>query len=150
MIVRLCMDEEIEEVSVIWHESRKRVHTEMGFESERDVSLEISRRVFRKDIAAAFDIWVFEEGENLLGFLAIRGSSIDRMYVRPEAQRRGVGSALLDKARALSPGGLELYTHVENHGARTFYEKHGFGAVRFGMSSAPENEPDVEYAWRQG
>jgi ribosomal protein S18 acetylase RimI-like enzyme len=59
-----------------------------------------------------------------------------------------VGLALLETAQTLSPVGLELHTHIENHTARSFYEKHGFRVVRFGMSPPPENEPDVEYAWR--
>ena len=70
------------------------------------------------------------------------------MYVRPGAQRGGVGRALLAKARQLSPTGLELHTHQHNDRARRFYETHGFRAVAFGMSPAPENEPDVEYHWR--
>jgi hypothetical protein len=53
----------------------------------------------------------------------------------------------------LSPGGLRLFTFQRNVPARSFYEKYGFRAVRFGVSPAPENEPDVEYRWepwRQG
>jgi hypothetical protein len=28
------------------------------------------------------------------------------------------------------------------------YEKHGFKAVKFGLSPPPESAPDVEYRWR--
>jgi hypothetical protein len=43
---------------------------------------------------------------------------------------------------------LELHTHQENHAARQLYEKHGFRAVKFGLSPPPEGAPDVEYHWR--
>jgi ribosomal protein S18 acetylase RimI-like enzyme len=148
MDVRLLREPEIEEVIAIWHDARKETHTSIGIEAERGVTLEDSRQIFRELIASRCGIWVAEREEGLLGFLAIRGSYIDRMYVRPEAQRTGVGTTLLDKARELSPSGLELHTHQENHGARNFYEKHGFRAVAFGVSPPPENEPDVEYWWR--
>ena len=88
------------------------------------------------------------EGADLLGFIALRGSYVDRLYVHPDRQRRGVGEALLRRALALSPQGLELHTHVKNVKARAFYEKHGFRAVRFGVSPPPESEPDVEYQLR--
>jgi ribosomal protein S18 acetylase RimI-like enzyme len=50
----------------------------------------------------------------------------------------------------LSPNGLELHTHQENESACAFYEKHGFAAVKYGISPAPESVPDVEYHWRPG
>jgi GNAT superfamily N-acetyltransferase len=65
----------------------------------------------------------------------------------PDFQRRGVGRALLDHARGLSPEHLWLYTFQVNAIGRVFYEQNGFVALRFGVSPAPESEPDVEYHW---
>ena len=84
----------------------------------------------------------------LVGFLAIQGRYVDRLYVLSTFQRAGIGTALLQHAMTLSPPGLELHTHQKNTTARTFYERHGFIAVRFGVSPPPESEPDVEYQWR--
>ena len=148
MEVRLLRDEELEDVIAIWHESRKEAHTAMKIEAERDVMLHDSRRIFRENTASRCQIWVADRCARVAGFLAIRGSYIDRMYVGPGDQRRGVGTALLEKARELSPKGLELHTHQKNRRARAFYEKHGFRPLRFGVSPPPENEPDVEYRWR--
>ena len=148
MEVRLLQDEELEGAVAVWHETRKETHTAMNFEAERGVTLDDSRRIFRENIASCCQIWVVERRGEVVGFLAIRGSYIDRMYVKPSAQRSGVGTMLLEKARKLSPAGVELHTHQANRRARGFYEEHGFRAVRFGMSPPPENEPDVEYRWR--
>jgi ribosomal protein S18 acetylase RimI-like enzyme len=76
------------------------------------------------------------------------GSYVDRLYVLPSFQRVGIGTTLIGHAEDLSPNGLELHPHQKNRVARDFYEKQGFKAVRFGVSPAPENEPDVEYHWR--
>ena len=62
--------------------------------------------------------------------------------------KRGVGTALLQKAREHSPGQLRLFTFRRNNAARVFYERNGFSVVAFGVSPAPESEPDVEYRWQ--
>ena len=138
--------EELDAVIELWHQTRKATHT--FIEMEQRLTLEDSHRYFAAQIAPHCALWVTCERDAPVGFLALRGSTLDRMYVQPSAQRRGVGTALLAKARELSPNGLELHTHQRNRAARAFYEKHGFAAVRFGTSPPPESEPDVEYHWR--
>ena len=89
-----------------------------------------------------------EAEEGILGYLALKGSYVDRLYVSPLQQRYGNGTALLKHAMERSPTGLELHTHQKNTQARAFYEKLGFVPVHYGISPPPENEPDVEYQWR--
>ncbi len=146
MKVRPLQDADVAATVALWHETRKDTYHFLA--DERTLTLADSARYFRDVIQPDADLWVAEEGGQLLGYLARKGSYIDRLYVRPSAQRKGVGLALLRKAQELSPGGLELHTHQENAKARRFYEKHGFEAVRFGVSPPPESAPDVEYHWR--
>jgi ribosomal protein S18 acetylase RimI-like enzyme len=115
---------------------------------EQERTIEDDLQFFREKLVQRCDIWVAEAKQQLVGFLAIQGSYIDRLYVLPSAQRAGVGASLIKHAMNLSPGGLELHTHQRNRIARNFYEKHGFVVVNFGVSPAPESEPDVEYHWR--
>jgi len=146
MIVRPIAADELERVIVLWHETSADTY---GFiPVERDRVLADRRGYFTTNIAPQHDLWVAHEGTEIVGFLAIRDSLIDRLYVHPTAQRRGVGAALLAKARELQPEHLTLYTHQKNTKARAFYEKHGFRATRFGVSPPPESEPDVFYEWR--
>ena len=114
----------------------------MGYTDEQNLAF------FRDVICVEFQVWIAAEGATVLGLIALKNNEIDRLYVAPEFQRRGIGSALLDKARELSPEWLGLFTHQRNEKARRFYEARGFSAVRFGMSPPPENEPDVRYEWR--
>lgn len=93
------------------------------------------------------EVWVGTEDQRVVAFLAMEGSSIDRLYVDPDAQRQGWGSRLMDLAMAIADGGLDLYTHVANTRARDFYERLGFVAVEFGVSPPPESMPDVKYVW---
>jgi ribosomal protein S18 acetylase RimI-like enzyme len=102
------------------------------------------------------EVWLAEESGRPLGFLAIRRSRrhgwevLEKLYVEPDAQNRGVGSALLDRAKKLRPDGFVLWVFQQNTGARRFYERHGFHvvALRFGAAADnSEGEPDALYAW---
>lgn len=112
------------------------------------MTVEQARGIFREHVAPGRDLYVIESDGAIAGYLAMAGSYVDRLYIDPACQGRGLGSALLAHARTLSPAGLELHTHVENRPARAFYEARGFSAVRFGISPPPESAPDVEYHWR--
>jgi GNAT superfamily N-acetyltransferase len=140
------MESESRSVVELWHNAKKDAYPYLRFEQER--TLEDDLTFFDEKILARCDIWVAEEKERFVGFLAIRGSYVDRLYVLPNFKRVGIGTALIGHAIELSRTGLELHTHQKNHVARGFYEKHGFVAVRFGVSPPPESVPDVEYHWR--
>ena len=132
-------------IAAIWFRSGKDEYTYL------DSWLELAELeavdLFEKIVVNKCEIWVAEDTQ-IAGFLAMDNSYVARLYVDPSAQRAGLGSLLLAKAKMLYPHGLELHTHQQNHRARNFYEKHGFQAVKFGISPAPESAPDVEYHWR--
>ena len=91
--------------------------------------------------------WLARQGGRVVGYILIDGEHLDHLCVHPEAQGRGVGSALLHKARSLSPRRIALVTFQRNVSARTFYEKHGFRPLRFTAGENEEGEPDVHYLW---
>jgi len=100
------------------------------------------------------EVWVAEEDGRLLGFLGIEHSTnlgapvLERIYVEPAAQNRGVGRALLEKAKELRPDELYLWVFQKNEGARRLYERHGFELVK--LTDGAENmerEPDALYRW---
>lgn len=112
------------------------------------LTLETAFYVFRNVIRPRCAIWVGRLDERIVAYLAMDGSYIDRMYVDPPEWRKGWGTRFINLAKQFSPQGLELHTHVENHPARALYERHGFTAVKIGVSPPPESAPDVEYHWR--
>jgi ribosomal protein S18 acetylase RimI-like enzyme len=89
--------------------------------------------------------WVARQGGRVVGHVLIDGEHLDHLYVHPEAQGCGIGSALLRKARSLSPRRVALVTFQRNASARAFYEKHGFRPLRFTDGENEEGEPDVHY-----
>ena len=108
---------------------------------------EEDRSYYRNRIFRQCDVRGAEEGTVLKGFIAFHGDWIDQFYVLPEAQRRGLGSALLEVAKTASPR-LQLWTFQRNLQARRFYETRGFVLVnKTDGSDNEEREPDALYLW---
>lgn len=145
ILVRRATEGDLEAIVRLWHETSNDTY---GFlPTERGRTLDDRRSFFLEHVAPRCTLWMALRNNELNGMLAISGHYIDRLYVHPASQRQGVGAALLEHARTLSPQKLELHTHQENRKARAFYEKHGFVATAFGTSPPPESTPDVAYQW---
>ncbi len=89
-----------------------------------------------------------EVGARVVGFLALQDSGIRLRHAHPDFVGRGIGGTLLDDAKRAGSPALELRCFQANAGARRFYERHGFAAVRF--TDGRDNEekmPDVRYRW---
>jgi ribosomal protein S18 acetylase RimI-like enzyme len=83
-----------------------------------------------------------------VGLAAIGEASLGHIYVHPDHQGRGIGSALLDKTKKLRPDGFTLWTFPQNEQACRFYEQHGLRAIAYGDGSGNEERlPDVQYEW---
>ena len=97
------------------------------------------------------EVVVAEIGDRLAGFAALDADLLDHLYVHPDLQRRGVGEALLARAKELRPDGFRLWVFQRNTDARRFYERHGFRLVELTDGAGnEEREPDALYEWRPG
>jgi GNAT superfamily N-acetyltransferase len=125
----------------VWYRSGRAAYTFLP--TWQAFTVENAHAVFRNVIRPKCDIWVGTLDQTVAAYLAMNGSYIDRMYVDPLEWRKGWGARLVALAKELSPDGLELHTHQENHAARALYEKQEFVAFRFGLSPPPESAPYV-------
>jgi len=86
----------------------------------------------RKDIAALYlpnaETWVYEMDGAVVGFISLLENEVGAIFVDPKFHRRGIGCALMDKARSLR-GSLVLDVFKDNLVGRKFYEKYGFRQV---------------------
>ena len=95
------------------------------------------------------EVWLVEDDGRVLGFAALSDDLLEHIYVHPDAQGRGLGSALLDTAKRRRPDGFALWVFQQNDGARRFYERHGLRLVRETDGSGNEERtPDALYEWR--
>jgi putative acetyltransferase len=146
MEIRPARDEEIEPLTRLFIRARNEADYLPRVPDEAAVP--IAARIREHE-----EIWVAEEDGRLLGFLAIEHSTnldapvLERIYVDPPEQNRGVGSALLDKAKELRPDELYLWVFQKNP-ARRLYERHGFRLVELTDGARNmEREPDALYRW---
>jgi putative acetyltransferase len=144
--IREYRPDDFDAVTILWRVSREKSLPE--FQNLKGHFFYEDQGYFRDHILKNNKIWVVELDDRPVAFMAMKDEFIDQLYVHPDYQNRGIGKALLDRARQLSPRHIWLYTLQINSNARVFYEKQGFVAEKFGVSPPPENEPDVEYHWR--
>ncbi len=96
------------------------------------------------------EVWVVEADDRVVGFAILSSDQLLQLHVTPDQQNQGVGTLLLDQAKARRPAGFSLWTFQRNVGARRFYERHGLDVVRLtDGEDNEEREPDVQYAWRR-
>ena len=100
-------------------------------------------------VLARTEVWVAEDGGEVVGFAALSDEMLDHLYVAPEAQGRGIGTRLLAQTKERRPAGFDLWVFQKNEGARRFYERHGLRLTELTDGGGnEENEPDARYEWR--
>jgi GNAT superfamily N-acetyltransferase len=110
---------------------------------------EETRAWIRDMVLGEHDVHVADVDGTVGAFLALGAETVELLYVRPDLQGSGIGGALLEVARELSPDGFRLWVFQRNVGARRFYERHGLRVVELTDGSAnEEKEPDALYEWR--
>jgi len=145
--IRKYKNEDFDAVTILWRISREMSMPE--FQRTKGHFFYEDQWYFQEKILKENKVWVVEDDGYPVAFLAMKDEFIDHLYVHPDFWRRGIGRLLLQFARERQPDHIWLYTMQVNKIARTFYEKNGFVAEKFGVSPAPESEPDVEYHWRR-
>jgi len=92
--------------------------------------------------------WVAELADRVVGFAALGEDHLDHLYVHPDHQSRGVGTALLQHVICHRPNCLKLWVFQQNEQARRFYEHHGFVLLHQTDGAANEERtPDALYGW---
>ncbi|MBQ8105620.1 MAG: GNAT family N-acetyltransferase [Afipia sp.] len=85
------------------------------------------RARWRDELVPAAQIFVTEQNGAMTGFVTIDASgNLDQLVVAPEAWGSDLGNVLIDKAKAISPGGITLLVNTDNARAIRFYERNGF------------------------
>jgi ribosomal protein S18 acetylase RimI-like enzyme len=110
-------------------------------------TLDEHRAWFERQVAE-HEAWVWDDGA-IRGFIVLTAHELMYIYLDVGWTGRGIGTALLQHAKARRPAGFTLWTFQANEGARRFYERHGLHAIELGDGSGNEERtPDVRYEWR--
>lgn len=83
-------------------------------------------------------VWVYDDGV-VKGMVEVNGEEIEKLYVEPAFQGRGIGAALLEHAVS-QLGASWLWALEKNEGALRFYMRHGFAPT--GERKLEEGTPE--------
>jgi ribosomal protein S18 acetylase RimI-like enzyme len=106
-------------------------------------------RAFIRGVVARDEVWVAVDSGRIVGMASLSAEMLDHLYIHPDAQGRGAGSALMDKAEERRPDGFTFWVFQQNENARRFYERRGCRLVRLTDGSGnEETTPDALYEWK--
>jgi putative acetyltransferase len=140
-------DDDLEPVLTLWVESWHQVDASIDFAARRDWFARHLADAIRN--GASCHVAVADPDGEIAGFILLDPASghLDQICVATRWKGRGVGAALMAKARRLSPSGLDLSVNAMNHRAIRFYEQEGF--VRTGEGINPRSQlPIFHYSWK--
>ncbi len=102
----------------------------------------------RDTVLVHCDVWVADTGGEIVGVLVLRRPDwLEHLYLDAAATGAGLGSQLVDLAKAELGARVQLWTFESNIGAQRFYERHGFVAVQRTVGDNEENQPDIRYLY---
>lgn len=97
---------------------------------------------------ADHDVWVAERAGRVVGYARCTLTWLDDLYLLPEVQGQGIGTALLDRVKQARPDGFGLWVFETNTVARAFYRARGFVELeRTDGSANEEQSPDIKMVW---
>lgn len=97
-------------------------------------------------------VTVVEQDKKVIGMMALstdeKAGWIDQLYLHPDVVGCGIGTKLMERAKAELGSPIRLYTFHGNQSATRFYERHGFREIQYSDGSGNEEKcPDILYEW---
>jgi ribosomal protein S18 acetylase RimI-like enzyme len=111
-------------------------------------SVEDHRQFFDEHMLTQTSVQLALRDGELVGFGAFTPDSVMQLYVHVDHLGQGIGTRLIELAKAHSGGKLWLYTFATNTNARRFYEHHGFAIVERGFEPVMQLG-DLRYEWHR-
>ncbi|GAA0567290.1 N-acetyltransferase [Halomonas salifodinae] len=140
-MIRDYREEDIDQVLTIWLSASIQAHDFVP------AALWASQVEAMRDIyLPAAETWVFEEDGSVSGFYCLVEATLAAIFVSPDRQGRGIGSALIEDAKRRR-GGLTLSVYRANRPSVEFYRKHGF-VIHAEQVDANTGQPELVMEYR--
>lgn len=140
-MIREMQEADINSVADIWLDTNVKAH--------HFISDEYWKNHFEtvKEMFSQAEIYVYEEENRIDGFIGLENDYIAGIFVRNEAQSRGIGKQLLDFVKRIRKQ-LYLGVYQKNTRAVKFYQREAF-VMR--QENIEENTGEKEYVmtWKQ-
>ncbi len=135
MQIRRADENDIAEVSELIADFRVTLAGFRGMSGERNLGS--ARKEFVEYMEKGYPMYVATEDSKIVGYLVCRIEDdvvwAESLYVLPEYRRRGIGTALYEKAEEIAEnlGGDTVYNwvHPNNHAIINFLKKRGYNVL---------------------
>ncbi|WKD85795.1 putative N-acetyltransferase YjaB [Polaribacter huanghezhanensis] len=123
-MIRKYNETEIPRLLEIWENAALIAHPFLSDEFHQMV-----KKAMKEMYLPNSNTWVYEESGNILGFIAMLNNEIGGLFVDPNQQSKGIGTALVNHMNQFHDT-LEVEVFEENKIGKPFYEKHGFKVIK--------------------
>lgn len=139
-MIRRLQKKDVNRVAELWLDTNLKAHDFIPAQYWR------SNYDLVKEMLSQAEVYVYEDGQKIQGFIGLDGDYIEGIFVSDEMQSQGIGKALVDFIKAQKTK-LRLNVYQKNVRATHFYQKEGFEIQCEGLDEAT-GEKDYEMLWR--
>ena len=100
-----------------------------------------------KELLLQATVYVYEDKQEIQGFIGLSNEYIEGIFVSAEMQSQGIGKILLNYVKG-KRNKLILNVYQKNARATSFYQREGFEIQYSGLDEAT-GEKDYVMAWQQ-
>ena len=100
-----------------------------------------------KELLLQAEVYVYEDNQEIYGFIGLNGKYIEGIFVSVEKQSQGIGKTLLNYAKD-KRSKLLLNVYTKNTQAISFYQREGFEIQHSGLDEAT-GEKEYVMTWQQ-
>ena len=98
-----------------------------------------------KELLLQAEVYVYEDNQEIHGFIGLNGKYIEGIFVSVEKQSQGIGKTLLNYVKD-KRSKLLLNVYTKNTQAISFYQREGFKILYSGLDKAT-GEKDYVMSW---
>ncbi len=138
-MIRRLQKKDVNRVAELWLDTNLKAHDFIPAQYWR------SNYDLVKEMLSQAEVYVYEDGQKIQGFIGLDGDYIEGIFVSDEMQSQGIGKALIDFVKAQKTK-LRLNVYQKNVRATHFYQKEGFEIQCEGLDEAT-GEKDYEMLW---
>ena len=139
-MIRRLQKKDVNRVAELWLDTNLKAHDFIPAQYWR------SNYDLVKEMLLQAEVYVYEDGQKIQGFIGLDGDDIEGIFVSDEMQSQGIGKTLIDFVKAKKTK-LSLNVYQKNVRAIRFYQKEGFEIESEGLDEAT-GEKDYAMTWR--
>ena len=140
-MIRKLRKADINKVAEIWLDTNIKTHYFISAQYWK------SNFELVKELLLQATVYVYEDKQEIQGFIGLSNEYIEGIFVSAEMQSQGIGKILLNYVKG-KRNKLILNVYQKNTRAISFYQREGFEIQHSGLDEAT-GEKDYVMAWHQ-